>query len=54
MIPMENLGLGKMGFILCDFYNNPMPENTNSEDLPLLSSVLPGDLSDSRNSCLIS
>ena len=53
MIPTLNLGVGEMGFMFCDlhvFLNNPSSGVLNSMMLPCLTSILPGDTSDSRNS----
>ena len=56
MMPNWNLGVGETGFLFCDLYvslNNPLPGDINSTNLPCLTSVLPGDTSDSRNHSLL-
>ena len=48
MIPKVNLGVGEMGFVLCDLYiSQKMQGDISSTNLPCLISVLPGDTSDS-------
>ena len=47
MIPKVNLGVGEMGFMFYD-----LKVDINSTNLLCLTSVLPGDTSDSRNSSL--
>ena len=55
MMSIVNLGVGEMGFLFCDLYvslNNPLPVNINSTNWPCLTSVLPGDTSNSGNHSL--
>ena len=43
-----NLGVGQMGFMFSDLY--AFAGDMNLKNLPCLTSVLPGDTSNSRNS----
>ena len=49
MIPKVNLGVGEIEFLFCDLLVSPRRENIFNK-FPCLTSVLPGDTSDSRNS----
>ena len=53
MIPKLNLGAREIGFMFCDLHASLKQASSgdiNSMNLPCLTSVLPGDTSDSRNS----
>ena len=49
MIPKETLGIGEMGFIVCDLevsLKSPFARDINLTNLPYLTSVLARDPSD--------
>ena len=53
MIPKVNLGVGEMGFMFCDLLvslKQPYAGKIVSTNFPFLTSVLPGDTSNSLNS----
>ena len=53
MLIKVNLGVGEMGFMFCDLLFSlkyPFALDINSTHLLCLTSVLPGDTSDSQNS----
>ena len=55
MILKVNLRVREMGFMSCDLYVSlilPFAGDINLMNLPCLTSVLPGDTSDSNNSSL--
>ena len=52
MIPKVNLGVGEMGlcFEIYRFFNNPSLWDINSTNLPVFTSLLKGNTSDSQSS----